>query len=769
MWRRAPQLLGLVWLVAAAFAVLGPALAHGDSLGPFDALYLYGLSAKPGALIHDLYTVDQVRALLPWSTLAWTQVHSGHLPLWNPFSGLGMPLAFNWQSAVLSLPTLVGYLFPVHLTYTIQLLITLVIAGTGVYFLGRVLGLGVLACTFGGTVFELSGSVVGWLGWPHAAVAAWAGWVFGSALLVIRGERRARSVALLALSVAFMVYAGQPEITFLFAVAFVVFLVVFVQLGRHRSIDGSGREVRRLLDLFAGLALGGALAAPLALPGLQLTQGTVRAGKTGGHALPAHTLIYTVVQGFDGWPVSGSHWFGPLLENETAACVGVIALVLCVLAVALCRRRRETLALVAVAVVTAALVYFQPLVTVMNNLPFHDVQWHRALLPLAFSLAVLAAIGMDELVRSPTKPAVITWLGAGFATAGLLLLLVWAVGRGRLPHAEAVIRAESFIWPAAQVMAGLLVAGGLWMVCRRDRQHSPGAGTRGPTLGKLAGSALLAIEAGFLVSAGAPLFSSSSQFFAPTAAEVALEHDVGSAVVGLGTNSCNTYPVLGIAPDVNIVYGIHELAIYDPIIPRTYFQSWTSVTGMHTHSEFGEIFCPALTTSAIARLYGVSFVLEPSGASGPVGSVFDAHVGDEDLYRIPDAGVATLTPATGPAKTFPPVDAPGQVVPASHPNPSSWELRTTATTAQILRLRLTDVPGWHATIDGRPLVISPFADVMMQVRIPPGRHTIQLHYWPPSFTHGLILAACGLVGLLLLLGTRWFPRPQRPAGGTAQH
>ena len=81
--------------------------------------------------------------MIPWSTLAWTQVHHGHLPLWNPYSGLGLPLAFNWQSAVFSLPALIGYLLPLHLAYTAQIIVTLVVAGTGAYALARVLGLGV--------------------------------------------------------------------------------------------------------------------------------------------------------------------------------------------------------------------------------------------------------------------------------------------------------------------------------------------------------------------------------------------------------------------------------------------------------------------------------------------------------------------------------------------------------------------------------------------------------------------------------------------------
>ena len=122
--------------------MLVPALAHGTSLGPYDILQNSGLNRVPNVKVHNPTLQDQIRLFIPWTSLVWTQVHQGHLPLWNPYSAVGMPLAFNWESAPLSLPVLIGYLFPVRLAYTAQLVVTVVIAGTGVYVLGRVLRLG---------------------------------------------------------------------------------------------------------------------------------------------------------------------------------------------------------------------------------------------------------------------------------------------------------------------------------------------------------------------------------------------------------------------------------------------------------------------------------------------------------------------------------------------------------------------------------------------------------------------------------------------------
>jgi uncharacterized membrane protein YfhO len=38
--------------------------------------------------------------------------------------------------------------------------------------------------------------------------------------------------------------------------------------------------------------------------------------------------------------------------------------------------------------------------------------------------------------------------------------------------------------------------------------------------------------------------------------------------------------------------------------------------------------------------------------------------------------------------------------------------------------------------------------MMFQARIPPGRHVIELSYWPKRFTDGIVVAALGVIGLV---------------------
>ena len=473
--RRSPELsrikdvLGVAWVLAAAAAVMAPALAHGSSLGPFDIVGRVGLSRQPGVTVHNPQTADLITEMIPWTALTWTQVHHGHLPLWNPYSALGMPLAFNWQSAAFSVPSLLGYLAPLRLAYTVQVLTTLVIAGTGVFVLGRVMRLGVPACVMAGTVYELSGPFFGWLGWPVASVMAWAGWLFAATILIARGRRRARAVALFAVALALAVYAGQPDAFVLLAVGLTVFMAALLVL-RASWLGGSGPIVRPAVDLLLAVVAGTALGAPLMLPGLQLTAGAIRTGRNGTPALPVHDITAAMFQGFDGLPVAGSHWFGHLFGDtsylESTTYVGVIAVVLAVLAVALRHRDPEVLAMGAVAVVMGALLFFPPVVGVLDMVPY-GIRWHRGAIVLALALAVLAGVGTDVLIRSHRERAVRRWAAGGFACSALLLTALWLFGRGSLPPADAAIRESSFLWPTVQSALGLAAMGVVVVVHRR--------------------------------------------------------------------------------------------------------------------------------------------------------------------------------------------------------------------------------------------------------------------------------------------------------------
>jgi hypothetical protein len=306
------------------------------------------------------------------------------------------------------------------------------------------------------------------------------------------------------------------------------------------------------------------------------------------------------------------------------------------------------------------------------------------------------------------------------------------------------------VWPAVLTAVGLAVFGTLVVVYRRAGGDRLAGHSRQWALA-IAGS-LLALQTVYLVVADIPVFGSSSTPYPRTPGVVALQRTVGSSLVGFGVGPISRLG-LGLAPEANIDYGIHEFAEYDPIAPLSFFTSWNKINGSGSGLPSVYYFVPAISSADVARRYGVAYVLEHAGVPGPSGSVFAAHVGDEDLYRVPGAATATLVPVPH-SGGWPSTDAAGQAVAVERPAPSQMRIVTDSRSSQVLRVRLTALPGWHATIDGHPLALSTYLTWMFQARIPPGHHVIEFSYWPKRFSEGILIAvltviAFGVAGLVV--------------------
>ena len=493
--------------------------------------------------------------------------------MWNSYRRVGHPLAFNWQSATFSVPTLISYLVPVRLAFTVQVLVTLVTAGTGAYVLARILKMDVLGCALAGTVFELSGAFVFWLGWPIGSVLSWSGWLFAAVLLIMRGRSRWRNIVFFAVALTCAVYAGQPDALTLLLLAVLIFAASSLIL-RWPLLGGSGPILRPFVDLVvAGLA-GSALAAPLILPGYQVasTRSRTFQGSTFKRqvAWPVGDIGHLMFQGLNGVPTD----FSPLY-------LGAIVVVLAITGLWWRRRQPAVRALVIVGLVMGIIAFVQPVENVLHQIPgLQAVRWYRSVVLMVLSVSVLAGLGTDALVRSFRVRWVRRLLAIGFAVAAGLLVIVWASGSRKLSLADAWTRTVGFRWSIFEVLIGLLGVGALFVVGKRTK---PGDVTA-DGVARIVGAAFLVCATVFLVATGAPLWHSTSSYATPTPAEKTLQSAVGSSLVGLGAKKCFLPPGIGIHPNANILFGVHELAVYDPMLPRAYFKSWTEVTGQKLDS-----------------------------------------------------------------------------------------------------------------------------------------------------------------------------------------
>jgi hypothetical protein len=741
--------LGLAWLVLVVGAYLSPSLKDGFSFGPADiGRQLSYLTYVPHLAVHNSVNGDIITQEVPWNTLDWLAVHHGQLPLWNNYSGDGMPLMLNFESKSLALPTLVGYLFPLSVSFLASIAALLLIAGSGAYVAARLIGAGPLGAALAGTTFMLSGSLSGWAGWAVSGPLVWAGWVLAGAVLCWKpGRWRSAGVVVVALSTAFAVYGGFPETFALGALGTGSIVVIAGACGAAKGkvrVAGPAR-------LTAGVAAGAALSSPLWLSGLSVLSQSSRAGENGTGGLPVRALSLLFAQGYDGLPTKGSVWFGPLDYYEATAYVGTVALVLAVLAVLVGWHRPVVAGLVGTVLISLGVVYAPTAQHLFTDLGAGSVATQRMLPMLAFALAMLAGLGAEALRRSWRDTTVRIKLAVSTGACALVLAYLLIDARsGGVTAAELSVRRHALIWPAL-TLAG--TAAGLAAATFSLRRTNLAAGKPAKARTNADGRAvratfvvLLAAQSAYLVWAGIGLNTYSSNAFPVTGAVAELQRLVGNKLFALdGPNGGDVtrWTGDGIYPEVNIGYQIRELAVHDPVTPPAYFKTWPDAAATANYGLGNNIFAPSVTSAALARFYGASYVLATYGRV-PKGTKLVATI------AVPIGGTLKLYSVPGAAQFSFPAGSSARVVSAHQTGNATWRLAVEVPTRSTMTLRLTYVPGWHVEADGRALAVHKLDGLFVGAVIPPGTRTLVVNYWPSDLTAGfaLALAVIALLGVV---------------------
>jgi hypothetical protein len=750
-WR---DLFALGAIALTVFIYLAPAIVHGPSFGPSDfgqwaSSVTRDLHAGP---LHNTLDGDIITQGIPWNTLNWQLVHAGHFPLWNSLSGNGMPAFLNFESGALALPSLLGYLVPLSYSFLVVVAVKLLIAGGGTYLCCRLLVSSRLAATFGAITFMLSGPVTGWLGWSISGVFVWVGFIVSGVILAYRERDRVRGVVLLAVAVAGAIYGGFPEGYALLGAGVVCLLVVTAvsswAQGRAVSLGGGVR-------IIGGVAAGCALAAPLWLPGLGTLRGASRAGEVTAAGLPLKDAALVVSQGFCGLPTRDTWFCGGISGTyyESAAYVGVLCVVLALVAVIVAWRRPIVMGLGVTAVVTAAIVYragpIDPVQATLKALGSGVITLDRMLAVLAFVLAVLAALGLDALLDRVSADRASKALVAATVVVGVVVVILWlSAGEPGLHGAAREARRTALYWPSIL----LLLCGVVVFVLRR--RHPPGNSAL-RYLGPAVGAAFLIVQSVFLLSAGIGLNTFAPGIVPTTPATSELRSLVGAGMLGLdgGNTTCagsrglvcgfRIWTSWGYMPEMNLLYGVRELAVHDPIVPAAYLRGWPVPDAGQTINNTVDInfFAPSVNSVRLARLYGVTDVLAAPGMPPPAGMVRIATIRRMAVYRVPGSATFTLDGTAGP-----------RIRQARAVSDNEYSVEMRSGPAATLTARVTDFSGWTATAGGRGLSIRRTPQDLMSIAVPAGTTDVVLSYEPRGLRDGLWLAGAAVLGLCIWFG-----------------
>lgn len=754
--RGAPRgdVLGILWVLCFALLFLSPALKDGPSFAPADlGSTLSTLTAGSVPLssncvaiaapavahcAHNGINGDQITQSIPWAYENWLLVHHGELPLWNDLSGTGMPQLLNFESASYSLPSLASYLVPERLAFLMIVLMKLLIYGIGAYVLARMLSCEPLSAAFAGTTAMLSGSFAGWLGWSISGTVCWTAWIAAGLLWAYREPRRTAPIALCAISIAFSIFGGFPEGMVIEAIALLAMIAVagVVTLVGKRHLDLAG--VRRMA---VGSVLGLMLGAPLWLCGLSVLKASIRTNEVAGRGIALHGAALLFAQGYDGLPISGSAFFATDIPNyfETAAYVGIIAVLF--MLVALWRAiRRPMVAGIAVAGLVSFLLAYRIgnpgiVQSLIRHLGVVSLVTSRSLPILGLCVALLAAIGLQRVIDTAADPATRRTFAValGICAALLAALGAKALGGGLSPTASA-LRRESLYWPVAEIVLIALFA----MLLFDPRIALPERMRRilGHPGRAFAAGALLA-QSAFLLFAGVGINSYARSEFPMTPGISQLQELVGQSLVALDAGNASIRQWLGdgLYPEMNIGYGIDELAVHDPVAPKALFTSWP-VVGAGQLTAGVNLFVPSVDSVALARRYGAGFILVAAGQPLPKGVIKVAAIDHAELVRVPGAARFVATGA--------------EIVGTAHQSDTSYvvSLRSTTRGASLVA-HVTASPGWSATENGVALPLSVTDGVAYVARLAKGTSSVTFTYRPPHLVLAGVLFLLALAGLVV--------------------
>lgn len=456
------RLLGVVCvLVLAPFLAMAPDLlgiANADPLPILSGLGVGGAAKRlfaagyPGwadgnagvtteALGH-LAATDWLRGIVPW---------------WNPWSGIGMPLAAEMQNSALFLPFVLLLAIP----HGVLLLRAAMQAVAGIATFALLRSLGVRSAIAAGLafVFEFCGTFAWYAHGPVMPVPFLP--------LLLLGIERCRpgrghrlSPLLVAGAVAFSLTAGFPETAYLDGLMAAVFAAVRL---RHAGAAWRGFAVRLGFGVLVGLLL----AAPATLPFLDY----LRDAEIGPHADERGVTLAGPNLAMFAFP----YVFGPVLWNDETTHAGAViwwhqggtfGLPLFVLAVAgawrgrgIERELRRALAFFVLVGLGASL-GFAPARTLLSLLPgVRHAMFSVYLVPSWEMAAVLfAALDLEAWMRRPSRAGDRVALAVGCVAAlGCLAAGVHEIGR-LMAHAPGYLRVAGPPCALAVLLASFLIA-----------------------------------------------------------------------------------------------------------------------------------------------------------------------------------------------------------------------------------------------------------------------------------------------------------------------
>ncbi len=672
-------------LLAVPLLLIGPSLRPGHRFLPQAPVMYPPLSAEhPEAAARaaqgaNLWTGDRIFPVLSDQRELRDRLRDGRGWIHDERSGLGQPLLGNVIHGPFYPPNLLLLLLPPDLAAAPLAILSLFLAGAGLWALLARLGLDERACLFGALALQSVGFGVANLHYGMKVDAAlWLPWCLW-AVEGLRTQQRG-SGPFLALFSGLSALAGFPPIA-----AFTLGSAFLVGLLRLRGRAALGRMV-------GGLGLGVALAAVQLSPTLAASLSSYRTPKDAAalaaEAAHPRASLGLVAPGLFGLPTEPTPAFGPpaawwlagsddwervqsAVPLEWDPYAGVIVVAFALLGVVTGGRR--ALAPAMLLLLSFAFAQGWPGASLLYRLPGLDGGAPTRAMSVAWiAWPWLGALGLDGLLRSEASRKRALGLGLLTLLLGGTLALSYAdhaalvAGRERalaeahgrtLDEARLVMPRPDAERAARRLAAGfgLLAAAGLGLVAAATLSRRPSRGTAA----LLIPLGLLAVEAAQHSRAHViPRDLAGVELFPESEAMDALAESTGSGrLIRLDASASGLEDVLRLArPNLPWAYGIADVSSYVAFTPRSTVDWFTAIDPRcRVRSGVGRL--PAVELLDDPRLdgAGVSAVLATAAVDHPRlevtyerdGFVVHRRTLDAQVERAPEPPSSSLPVALG--------------------------------------------------------------------------------------------------------------------------
>jgi hypothetical protein len=779
--------LGLIWLLLVGWLWRRSTAGGSSATLQWDLLaggllFLLTLGFFWRTLSGEVYQPadggDLVSFLFPTYRFAARQLSQGVLPLWNPHLYGGAPLIGDIQAGWLYLPNLLLFWVAPDFAYgALQWLAVghIYWAGLGVYVLLCTLRWGEgqpllrPAALFGALAFQFSDPLLIHLGNLNLiAVLSWLPWVLAAYSRAL-SEQNLRWAGLAGLLFALGNYAGHAQSSFYLGLALGIYTLfeIAIEVGKWRPVRFG------LQALAATLLVAALLTAPILLPALELVGYTARSDfayqESVNFSLAPTQAIGLLTPGFFGHGPA-LHW--SLWQRVETPFAGVAALILAGAALILAepgqrRRLMPWLGLAIFGFVTALGVYalLHGWLTLLAP-GFGQLRAPaRALVLWTLGVAVLAAVGVDQLSRASTNLLAAIHSSQVGLLNGLLrwgALILAGIFTPLLYLALLLTQQDPTAFLRASVAAlAITLATGCWLAT----WALLAARWAGWLDGRLFAGLLIALLYFDLAAAGAYTDISPSdptQGYRHPEIIAFLQGDPAHFRIDTDTEIGALWQ-----PDTAALVGLEDIGgVANPLTLR----GWTELL--------------AATGGRGSRLYdllNVKYVIARDHTTLPEGKfelALDAP-GELAIYRnrtpLPRAWLvheALIQADHLPALRDPTFD-PLQAVVLSNPvaeaispaigpetvnllaaDVNQLEVQVQATSPGYLVLSEVWHPGWLATVNGTRTPVLRANHALRAIFVPAGESTVMLVYTPRSWWIGLGGLAVGLVALigLIMLG-----------------